>query len=125
MECGRVTSCYGRGYGVNRILDCSPAFASNNNAPTMTAILSDLIHPLCRPRIVRLAHASGSQFSFAVAAVFGFNVPASPPDVRQGYALPSSLSFNSGYAPGLGLARDIQGHRGHSPQSFSKADGKA
>jgi hypothetical protein len=95
----------------------------------MTAILSPTSYILFVDRglFVSLTPPVLS-FPFAVAAVFGFNVPASPPDVRQGYALPSSLSFNSGYAPGLGLARDIQGQRpnwGHSPQSFSKADGKA
>jgi len=42
------------------------------------------------------------QQGFAQKVIFGLNVPASPPDVRQGYALPSSLSFNSGYARGSG-----------------------
>jgi len=33
------------------------------------------------------------------------NVAASPPDVRQGYALPDDLSFSmAGYALGAGLA---------------------
>ena len=45
-------------------------------------------------------------------------VPASPPDVRQGSALPATFFFNAGFALGSGLAPKISGqrpHRGHSP----------
>jgi len=56
--------------------------------------------------------------------------PASPPDVRQGFALPVSAKRNGlGFALGRGLCPQVQGPeapgRGQSPHPFYYASGRA
>jgi len=53
-----------------------------------------------------------SAWGFAQKVILDSTFPASPPDVRQGYASPSRVdALNSGYARGSGLAPDIQSQR--------------
>src|ERR1043166_6417047 len=56
----------------------------------------------------------------SVALNFIQTTAASPPHVRQGYALPVVFFFNSGLGPRFGLCPNVPGqrpNRGHSPNS--------
>jgi hypothetical protein len=79
---------------------------------------------IVEPSLIVSNFTQSSAWGFAQKSHFGLNVPASPPDVWQGYASPSRVdALNSGYARGSGLAPDIQGqrpNRGPSPNLFQK-----